>query len=71
MEFLVTAVSLVIGFFAYAKRYEKIRSQIWNLERRTMTRFESFFRSLVYGLIVTLLASSLISFILNALGFEI
>lgn len=71
MELLVTLVSLLIGYVAYAKRNRKIRNQIWNLERRTMTRFESFLRSLVYGLLVTVLASILISLALTSLGIDV
>jgi len=71
MEYLVTCLSLFFGFVAYTRRKERIRRQIWNLERQTMTRFESFFRSLVYGLIITVLSSILITFILNALGIEV
>lgn len=70
MDPLVTFVSLLIGFAAYAKRNKKIRNQIRSLERPTMTRFESFFRSLIYGLVVTVLASILIAYALISLGFE-
>lgn len=71
MEFLITILSLFFGFVAYIRRNEKIRRQIWDLERQTMTRFESFFRSLVYGLVITVLSSILITFILDLLGIEI
>ena len=71
MEYVVTCLSLFFGFVAYTRRNERIRRQICNLERQTMTRFESFFRSLVYGLIITVLSSILITFILNALGIEV
>lgn len=71
MDFLITGLSLFFGFVAYTRRNEKIRRQIWDLERQTMTRFESFFRSLVYGLAITVLASILISFILNLIGIKI
>jgi hypothetical protein len=70
MDPLVTFVSLLIGFTAYAKRNKKIRYQIRSLERPTMSRFESFTRSLIYGLVVTVLASILISYALISLGFE-
>jgi hypothetical protein len=68
METIVTIVSLGFGFIAYGRRNEKIRRQIWNGERQTMTRFESFFRSLVYGLVITVVSSFLISFTLNYIG---
>jgi ABC-type multidrug transport system permease subunit len=71
MEAIVTIVSLCFGFVAYVRRNEKIRRQIWNGERQTMTRFESFFRSLVYGLVITVVSSFLISFALNSLGLEV
>ena len=71
MEFVVTILSLFFGFVAYTRRNEKIRRQIWDLERQTMTQFESFFRSLVYGVIITVLSSILISLAFNALGIEV
>jgi hypothetical protein len=71
MEAIVTIVSLCFGFVAYARRNEKIRRQIWNGERQTMTRFGAFFRSVVYGLVIMVLSSILISLILNSLGFEV
>jgi ABC-type multidrug transport system permease subunit len=71
MDFLVTVVSLLIGLLASLRRNEKIRRQIWDMERQTMTRFESMFRSLVYGLVVTVFASILISFLLTAVGIQI
>lgn len=71
MDFLVTVVSLLIGLLASLRRNEKIRKQIWDMERQTMTRAESVFRSLVYGLTVTLFSSILISFLLTAAGIQL
>ena len=71
MKNSVTVLSILIGIVAYTRRSKKISRQIWYLERQTMTRFESFFRSLVYGVIIYVLSFTILSLILNALGIEV
>jgi hypothetical protein len=71
MKILVTILPIVFGFVAYTRRSKKISRQIWYLERQTMTRFESFFRSLVYGVVIYVLSSTILPLILNALGIEV
>ena len=71
MELLVTALSLFFGFVAFTRRNAKISRQIWYLERQTMTRFESFFRSMIYAILIYALSFILISFALNTIGIEL
>lgn len=71
VKILVTILSIFFGFVAYTQRRKKISRQIWYLERQTMTRFESFFRSLVYGVIIYVLSFTILSLILNAVGIEV